>query len=96
MGRKIIRTMGFLVPSDSQEVRFDDEVVSAEALVYYLAYKPHGVVCTTNDQFRRRSVVDLVRDHQRRRLFPVGRLEEDSEGLILVTNDGSLAHKIAD
>lgn len=94
--KKLVTRLGTTVDPEREVVRFDDEIVRAEAPAYYLVYKPKGVVCTTRDQFRRTSVVDLVRDRKKRRLFPVGRLEEDSEGLIIVTNDGSLAHKIAD
>ncbi len=61
-------------------------------LVHYLVYKPVGVVSTADDPQGRRTVLDLV--PQSTRLYPVGRLDADSEGLILVTNDGTLTEKI--
>lgn len=89
-----VTEMGVRVDPERQEVRFDGEVVQPASVAYFLVYKPKGVVCTTQDQFRRKTVVDLVRDRAARRLFPVGRLEEDSEGLILVTNDGAFAETL--
>lgn len=59
-------------------------------LVYYLLNKPPGVICTANDPQGRPTVVDIV--PQSPRVFPVGRLDADSEGLLLVTNDGDLTH----
>jgi pseudouridine synthase len=61
-------------------------------LVYYLLYKPVGVVSTADDPQGRPTVVDLV--PARPRVFPAGRLDADSEGLMLLTNDGDLAHVV--
>lgn len=91
---KTVTKMGLVVDPAEQTIVFDGETIRAEKPAYFVVYKPKGVVCTTKDQFDRTSVVDLVRDRQARRLFPVGRMEEDSEGLILVTNDGAFANKI--
>ncbi len=67
-------------------------VKPAAKRVYYLLHKPHGVVSTTSDPEGRKTVLDFVpRDF---RLYPVGRLDYESEGLILVTNDGALAQKL--
>ncbi len=65
----------------------------APGLVYYLLNKPAGVVTTANDPERRRTVLDLVPPTPR--VFPVGRLDYDTEGLIVLTNDGELAHRLA-
>ncbi|GBD83752.1 ribosomal large subunit pseudouridine synthase B [bacterium BMS3Abin02] len=62
----------------------------APGLVYYLLNKPPGVVSTASDPQGRRTVVEIVGDHTR--LYPVGRLDVDSEGLLILTNDGDLAH----
>ena len=64
----------------------------APELVYYLLYKPVGVVSTADDPQGRPTVVDLV--PARPRVFPAGRLDADSEGLMLLTNDGDLAHVV--
>jgi 23S rRNA pseudouridine2605 synthase len=65
----------------------------APDLVYYLVNKPAGVVTTTSDPEGRRTVLDLVPVAPR--VFPVGRLDFDTEGLIILTNDGELAHRLA-
>lgn len=64
----------------------------APDLVYYLLNKPAGVVSTAEDTHTRRTVVELVPDHPR--VFPVGRLDQNSTGLILLTNDGDLAQHV--
>jgi 23S rRNA pseudouridine2605 synthase len=80
--------------SDANRVTVDgDELKGAETRVVYALHKPRGVVSTARDPQGRPTVVELVpRDH--RRLYPVGRLDADSTGLILLTNDGELAHRL--
>ena len=75
------------------EVAFDGEPVrGAEPRVVYALHKPAGVVSTAHDTHDRRTVVDLV--PAERRLYPVGRLDAESTGLILLTNDGDLANRL--
>ena len=64
-----------------------------EGHVYYLLHKPAGVVSATKDRHDR-TVLDLIVDKTRKDLFPVGRLDKDTEGLLLITNDGALAHDL--
>lgn len=90
-----VRSMGLLVDPEKQEVRFDDERVVAEPPAYYAVWKPPGFICTNNDPQGRRTVISLVKDRRRRRLYTVGRLDEDSEGLIIVTNDGEFSNLVA-
>jgi len=63
--------------------------------VYVMLYKPRGVVCTNDDPEGRPRAIDLVRHPSNARLFPVGRLDMDSTGLLLMTNDGELANRLA-
>lgn len=74
----------------------DQPAAKARALIYVLINKPKGVITTTSDPEGRRNVLDLVPDSLRRdeRLFPVGRLDGDSTGLLLITNDGDLAYQL--
>ncbi|MBI3361581.1 MAG: rRNA pseudouridine synthase [Chloroflexi bacterium] len=74
------------------EITLDGERVAAEQLVYVILHKPRGVVSSLNAQGDRRTVRDLVPVPGR--LYPVGRLDADSEGLILLTNDGNLTHRL--
>jgi 23S rRNA pseudouridine2605 synthase len=74
-------------------VTLDGVPVQREPFAYWLANKPVGVISTLHDPQGRPTVVELVPEPERRvRLFPVGRLDRDTEGLVLLTNDGALAH----
>lgn len=75
------------------EVSMDGEPVEYEEYVYYMLNKPAGVISATEDA-RERTVLDLISERQRKGLFPVGRLDRDTEGLLLITNDGGLAHRL--
>jgi 23S rRNA pseudouridine2605 synthase len=78
---------------EGSDVAFDGEPLRRpESHVVYALHKPAGVVSTASDTHGRRTVVDLVADP--RRLYPVGRLDADSTGLILLTNDGELANRL--
>jgi 23S rRNA pseudouridine2605 synthase len=74
-------------------VAVDGATVAAQALAYVLLHKPAGVVTTASDPHARRTVLDLV-DHPAR-VVPVGRLDADTTGVLLMTNDGPLAHRLA-
>lgn len=86
--------LGTRVDPARQEVRLDGERLRIERPVYYAVHKPAGCLCTNRDPRGRPRVVDLC-PRERERLFTVGRLDENSTGLILVTNDGELAHRLA-
>jgi 23S rRNA pseudouridine2605 synthase len=92
--RQTIRELGFRVVPDEQDVRLDGERVRLERQVWYLLNKPVGFLCTNNDPAGRARVLDLF-PRNRERLFTVGRLDENSQGLLLVTNDGELANRLA-
>lgn len=77
-----------------QKVLVDGEGIRAERTVYYLVNKPRGVLCTNDDPRGRPRVIDLFPKHAGR-LYPVGRLDEETVGLLLVTNDGELSHQLA-
>src|SRR6266581_8140033 len=74
-------------------VEVDGELVAAQRLVYVLLYKPAGTVTTARDPQGRPTVVELVDIAER--VVPVGRLDADTTGALLLTNDGSLAHRLA-
>ena len=74
-------------------ILLDNAPVEDVELEDSLLYKPQGVISATEDR-RRATVVDLIDEKQRKDLFPVGRLDIDTEGLLLITNDGALAHRL--
>ncbi len=81
-----------ILPTD--KVQYGDEKVRREKLVYLLLNKPKGYITTTDDPFDRNTVMSLVADAGRERIYPVGRLDRNTSGLLLFTNDGELATKL--
>ena len=82
------------VDPDGTEIRIDGEVLRYETYTYLLLHKPAGVVSATEDG-RDKTVLDLLPEELRKRgLTPVGRLDKDTEGLLLLTNDGELNHRL--
>ena len=79
--------------SEKDEICLDGNRIVYERFVYYMMNKPAGVISATEDA-RERTVLDLIEGQQRKGLFPVGRLDRDTEGLLLITNDGELAHRL--
>ncbi len=92
--RKLVTELGTRVDPQRQEIRLDGVPLAQSRLVYYLVHKPPGVVSTNADPSGRPRVLDLL-PPLRERLFTVGRLDLSSEGLILLTNDGELAQRLA-
>lgn len=89
-----IAILGRRIDPNHDVVKVDGVEIGVQPdLVYYLVNKPAGVVCTANDPQGRPIILDLVPND--RRVFTVGRLDADSEGLIIVTNDGALAQEVA-
>jgi 23S rRNA pseudouridine2605 synthase len=91
----VVEEMGVKVDLERQDVRFDGERLKPESYVYYLGYKPRGMLSTTEDRFGRKTVASLVADAKGRRLFLVGRLDLNAEGLVLLTNDGGFAQDVS-
>ena len=82
------------INEERDEIRFDGQVLEYEEFVYYIMDKPKGVISATEDS-KHRTVLDLLDDLARtKEVFPVGRLDIDTHGLLLLTNDGQLAHAL--
>jgi 23S rRNA pseudouridine2605 synthase len=90
---KIITEMGYKV-QENDEVRFDDRLISPEQLRYVLLNKPKNYITTVEDDRGRKTVMDLIVHAAKERLYPVGRLDKNTTGLLLFTNDGELAKKL--
>lgn len=76
-----------------EEILFQGKEIRYEKFCYLMLHKPAGVVTATEDK-RERTVMDLIDVPGKKELFPVGRLDKDTEGLLLITNDGQLAHSL--
>ncbi len=87
---EVIKELGFRADPDKQDIRCDGATLKIEKPVYLLLYKPPGFVCSAKPERDAPSVLTLIPDFAQR-LYPVGRLDKDSEGLLILTNDGSLA-----
>lgn len=89
----IIKKPEYKIREDEDKVTFDDAPVAYETFEYYMLNKPAGVISATEDK-KDKTVLDLIKEKKRKDLFPVGRLDKDTEGLLLITNDGALAHRL--
>ena len=87
---KTVKELSFKIDPESDEVHLDGERIKAKRHVYFILNKPKGVVTTTSDEKDRRTVVDLIKT--REKIFPVGRLDYDTTGVLLLTNDGEFAN----
>lgn len=90
---QIMKSPEYKIDIQTDVVLSDGKEIAYEELVYYMLNKPQGVVSATEDR-RDKTVLDLISEKKRKDLFPVGRLDKDTEGLLLITNDGELAHNL--
>ena len=88
----VVTDPGFSV-SQSSHIIFRGSVIAYEEFVYDMLNKPAGIISASEDD-RESTVVDLIPEPKRRDLFPVGRLDRDTEGLLIITNDGALSHRL--
>lgn len=89
----MITEMGYKVKPDD-EVRYDGELLTPEKKVYVLLNKPKNFITTTSDERDRKTVMDLIANATSARIFPVGRLDRQTTGVLLFTNDGDLTKKL--
>jgi pseudouridine synthase len=92
-----VTTLPVIVDTEKDSIRFDGDKISIapEQKVYLMMNKPKEVLCTVRDDHGRRTVIDLIPSgFVRQRVFPVGRLDKESQGLLLLTNDGELTKKL--
>lgn len=90
----VVTELSYQVDEENDIVKVDDKIIKEEnKLVYILLNKPEGYITTVKDQFDRESVLDLVTDIKER-VYPIGRLDYETSGLLLLTNDGDLTYKL--
>lgn len=92
---EVISELGFKVDPYKDEVRYNGETLKREKMVYVLLNKPKDYITTTDDPQERRTVMHLVDKASKERIYPVGRLDRNTTGLLLMTNDGDLADKLS-
>lgn len=81
------------ISESEDEILYQNKKITLQTHFYYMMNKPQGVISATEDNFQK-TVLDLLGHDKRSDLFPVGRLDKDTEGLLLITNDGDLAHRL--
>ena len=86
---KVVRELGAKV-SGSETIEVNGNILAKEDKVYYLLNKPRGIISSSNDEVGRKTVVDLIEEDKR--IYPVGRLDYDTTGIIILTNDGEIAN----
>lgn len=88
---KRIRESGTRIEPEQDDIRINNKKIKKASAVYFLLNKPKGIISTSSDEYDRTNVTDLIDTPHR--IYPVGRLDKDTHGLILLTNDGELTHK---
>lgn len=81
------------IDSDNDEICFDGKQIVYEQYEHFMLNKPAGIISAATDN-KEKTVVDLITDKKKKDLFPIGRLDKDTEGLILISNDGELSHNL--
>lgn len=90
---QVQKAADFKVKETTDTVTFQGRLLSYAAFHYYMLHKPAGVITATEDK-KESTVMDILREEKVKNLFPVGRLDKDTEGLLLITDDGELAHNL--
>jgi len=97
VGGSVCKDPGFKVDEENDNVTIDGLLLSYSQHVYFMLNKPAGIISASRADLRnkdQRCVVDLINEEKHRELFPVGRLDKDTVGLLLITDDGALAHDL--
>lgn len=92
---EVVSELGYKIDPNKDAVRYNGELLKREKMVYVLLNKPKDYITTTDDPQERRTVMQLVEKASRERIYPVGRLDRNTTGLLLMTNDGDLADKLS-
>lgn len=89
----LIKDSDYKVDENNDIVTYNGEVMNYQEYVYLMVNKPEGVICATED-YKDRTILDLVSEYKHKNLFPFGRLDKDSVGLVILSNNGKLAHEL--
>lgn len=91
---KVITEMGFKVNPRKDIIEFEGSKLKAQKLVYFLYNKPRNTITSTKDERGRRTVIDMIEKATKERVYPIGALDRNTTGLLILTNDGNLAKKL--
>ena len=95
LNNKVITSLATNVDEYNDTVTINGKkVVPVSRFIYIMMYKPKGCICSLSDDKGRKTVIDYLEDFKDKRIFPIGRLDYDTEGLLLLTNDGNLSNKL--
>jgi len=92
INKEVIKDLSFKVNENSNNIYFDNKLIKKEEKEYYLVHKPKGYISSVSDPYNPKTVISLI--NTQAKIFPVGRLDKDSQGLLLLTNDGDLAYQL--
>ena len=92
---EVVKASDIKIDENSDVIAVDGMIIAFSDMEYFMLNKPAGVITATMDK-KAETVLDLIDERTRNDLFPVGRLDKDTEGLLLITNDGDLAHRLLD
>ena len=90
---EVVKASDIKIDENSDVIAVDGMIIAFSDMEYFMLNKPAGVITATMDK-KAETVLDLIDERTRNDLFPVGRLDKDTEGLLLITNDGDLAHRL--
>lgn len=91
---KRVTTLGTSVDPDKNKICVNGEAIKKQRKIYYLLNKPKGFVCTNSDELDRIRAIDIL-DNVTQRIYTIGRLDKESEGLVILTNDGDFSNKLS-
>ena len=92
VNNNVVRELGLKI-NTTDKVQFDNKIITSEKKLYILVNKPRNVICTKSDEKGRKSIMDLLPERFQH-LYPVGRLDRNTTGVILLTNDGALTQNL--
>ena len=90
---QVVKKPDFKLVEEKDSVFYQGKELSYQSFYYYMLHKPMGVITATEDK-REKTVMDLMGSDRKKNLFPVGRLDKDTEGLLLITDNGEMAHQL--
>lgn len=95
INNKLVTSLGTDVDEYNDTVTVDGrKITPVSRFIYIMMYKPKGCICSLNDEKGRKTVMDYLGDFKDKRIFPIGRLDYDTEGLLLLTNDGDFSNRL--